>query len=82
MLKNNRRGSVALSDEHLLGMHLYYNHKLRHTNAFNNGFKFTILEVSNPRNLDLKEHIWIQRLECVVPYGLNSHDPFGIPLVM
>ena len=81
-LKTIDGGSVTLSDEHLLGMHLFYNHKLRYTNAFNDGFKFTILEVSNPRNLDLKEHIWIQRLQCVVPYGLNSHDPFGIPLVL
>ena len=50
--------SVTLSDEHLLCMHLFYNHKLRHIGAFNDGYRFTVLQVSNPRNMDLKEQVY------------------------
>ena len=73
---------VELSDEHLLGLHLLHTHQLREQNAFNDGYKFTVLEVCNPRELDLKEHKWIQKLKCINPHGLNSHDPFGIPLIL
>ena len=73
---------VELSDEHLLGLHLFHTHQLRDESVFNNGYKFTVLEVCNPRELDLKEHVWVQKLKCVNPYGLNAHDPFGIPLIL
>ena len=69
-------------DEHLLGLHLYCNHHLKYKTAFNESYSFSILEKCSPNNLDLKEHQWIHRLKCIVPYGLNSHDPFGIPLVL
>ena len=67
-------------DDHILGLHLYFQHGLRHPKGFNESYKFSILEKVNPNNIDLKEHLWIQRLKCIKPYGLNSHDPFGIPL--
>ena len=73
---------VELSDEHLLGLHLLHTHQLSEENAFNDGYKFTALEICNPRDLDLKEHMWVQKLKCINPYGLNSHDPFGIPLIL
>ena len=61
-------------------MHLYKNHGLTEKEAFNESYVFTILQVCSPKNLDVQEHKWIQKLKCVAPHGLNSHDPFGIPI--
>ena len=69
-------------EDHILGLHLFFHHNQRDRMSFNKNFKFTILERCNPLNIDLKEHLWIQRLKCIKPYGLNSHDPFGIPLLL
>ena len=67
-------------DDHLLGLHLYFQHGLRVENGFDESYKFTILENCSPSSLDLKEHLWIHRLRTLKPYGLKSHDPFGIPM--
>ena len=72
-----------LNDEdNLLGLHLFHKHHLNSKKAFDDSYAFTILELCNPRNLDLKEHMWVQKLKCVAPFGLNSHDPFGIPIIL
>ena len=74
---------TQLNDEdNLLGLHLFHRHHLNTKRAFDKSYTFTILEQCNPRNLDLKEHMWVQKLKCVAPYGLNSHDPFGIPIIL
>ena len=44
-------------DDHCLGLHLYFDHNLRDKRAFNESFKFTILERCNPLNIDLKEDL-------------------------
>ena len=75
-------GHQPNDDDHLLGLHLYHKHKLRHRLDFDESYEFTILENCNPRDLDVKEHVWVQRLRTVAPYGLNSHDPFGIPILL
>ena len=69
-------------DDHLLGMHLVFHHGLTETDAFNTNYSFTVLEECCPKDLDRKEHEWVQKLQTVTPYGLNAHDPFGIPLVL
>ena len=72
-----------LNDEdNLLGLHLFHKHHLSSRAAFDQSYTFTILEKCNPKDLDLKEHVWVQKLKCVAPYGLNSHDPFGIPVIL
>ena len=77
------RDVSQLNDEdNLLGLHLFHKHHLNSKTAFDEGYTFTILEKCNPKNLDVKEHVWVQKLKCVAPYGLNSHDPFGIPIVL
>ena len=69
-------------DDHALGLHLFFQHRIRDTEGFNGGFSFTVLELCNPQTLDLKEHLWIQRLKAIKPYRLNSHDPFGFPFAL
>ena len=69
-------------DDHLLGLHLYNKDHFFSKNAFDKIYEFTALELCNPNDLDLKEHSWVQKLKCVAPYGLNSHDPFGIPIIL
>ena len=68
-----------LNDEdNLLGLHLFHKHHLNSKTAFDDSYSFTILEKCNPIHLDLKEHVWVQKMKCVAPYGLNSDDPFGL----
>ena len=69
-------------DAILLGLHLLLFHNLQYKRAFNETYAFTILEHCSPDNIDLNEHLWIHRLKCIKPFGLNSHDPLGIPLVL
>ena len=69
-------------EDHLLGLHLLRKHHLLDKNAFMESYMFTILESCNPKYLDLKEQKWVQKLKCVAPYSLNSHDPFGIPIAL
>ena len=69
-------------DDHLLGLHLYFQHGMREKSGFNESYIFTVLENCSPASLDSKEHFWIQRLKAIKPFGLNSHDPFGFPLVL
>ena len=70
------------ADDYILGRHLFLCHNLDTKGAFNENYRFTILEHCSPFNLDINEHLWIHRLKCIKPFGLNSHDPFGIPLVL
>jgi len=69
-------------DEYVPGMHLYNYHQLKDFEDFNKSYTITILEKCSPSNLDVREHIWIQKLRTLNPFGLNSVDPFGIPLLM
>ena len=80
--RRNPRKKIKVTEDHLLGLHILYQHGLKSSNAFDNSYDFTILDTCHPKDLDRKEHIWIQKLKCVAPYGLNAHDPFGIPIVM
>ena len=80
--RKKRGKKFKLNDEHLLGMHVLYQHGLESHDAFDKSYVFTILDECSPKDLDKKEHEWIQKLKCVTPYGLNAQDPFGIPIVM
>ena len=70
-----------LDDEYSLGIHLHDTHGIKDADGFDKYFKFTILENCNPRDLGKKEHMWIQKLRTVFPFGLNLNSPFGLPLL-
>ena len=68
-------------DGYCLGRHLIDDHCCGDRNDFNNSYQIFILLNSSPRSLDINEHKWIQRLKTIKPFGINSVDPFGIPLL-
>ena len=84
ILKNNGQihESDVDKDEYVPGMHLYNNHNMRDFRDFNENYEMTLLEKCSPSMLDVKEHLWIQKLRTLNPLGLNSVDPFGLPLLV
>ena len=70
-----------LDDEYTLGIHLHDTHNITDPKAFDNHFIFTILENCNPRDLPVKEHLWIHKMRSLYPHGLNLNSPFGLPLL-
>ena len=70
-----------LDDEYTLGIHLHDTHNITDPKAFDNHFIFTILENCNPRDLPVKEHLWIHKMRSLYPHGLNLSSPFGLPLL-
>ena len=80
-LNGKVKNTETNKDEYIPGMHLYNCHGLRDFEDFNKNFTLTILEKCSPSDLDVKEHLWIQKLRTLNPLGLNSVDPFGLPLL-
>ena len=68
-------------DQFVIGMHLYKQHGILTKQQFDDNLELYILEVCSPRDLDIKEHKWIQKLKALSPYGLNISSPFGFPLL-
>ncbi len=58
-------------DNYALGMHLYHDHNLHEEHSyeehFNDSYEIYTLEVSQPRIIDMKEHMWIHRLKSLAP---------------
>ena len=48
---------------------------------FDSSYRVFILMNSSPTNLEVNEHKFIQKLRTLKPYGINSCDPFGMPLL-
>ena len=68
-------------DKYAIGIHLFREHSLNNPSAFDQHIKFFILENCQPKSLDLKEHLWIQKIRSIYPEGMNLNSPFGIPLL-
>ena len=81
-----KHGQVTLKtekdkDKYALGMHLYNDHNFTNEHQFNNAFTVHILEVTQPRIIDVREHMWIHKLKTLDPVGINVACTFGIPLI-
>ena len=81
MAKGGDHQKYILDDEYSLGIHLYNDHQITDIKGFDTYYKFTLLENCSPRNLAIKEHLWIQKLRSLYPFGLNLVSPFGLPLL-
>jgi len=68
-------------DSYSLGAHLIDEHGCKERADFNKFYSVFILLNSSPSNLEVNEHRLIQRLKTLKPFGINSVDPFGIPLL-
>ena len=70
------------ADKYTLGIHLYNDHKIDTAEGFEKSFEFTILEKSSPKSLEVKEHLWLQKLKTLYPTGLNLYSPLGFPILV
>ena len=78
----NVASSAYDKDKYSLAIHLYKEHGILNFTGLDNNFEFTILEKCTPKTLDVKEHLWVQKLKTVIPRGLNLYSPMGFPLLL
>ncbi len=77
--QNNIASLDTNNDLYTLGLHLHLEHGCVHPNDFDRHFKFSILEVVSPTNINVKEYKWMHNLNSFQPIGLNVEYPFGLP---
>ena len=68
------------SDEFALGNHLF-SHGYTERSDFNKIYSVCILTVCSPKILEVKEHLFIHKLQTLLPLGINLSNPFAIPLL-
>ena len=73
---------TVYSDEYTLGHHnLFHDHKLNSKTDFDDSYTFSILDISSPKVLDVKEDKFIHLMNSLTPLGLNLSNPFALPLL-
>ena len=68
------------NDEFSIGAHLHSEHGLKNYSDFNDNISVCILENCSPNEIELKEHKYIHLLKTLRPLGMNTNNPFKIPL--
>ena len=76
---NNDEGNNK--DRYSLAIHLHREHGIQSVQGLDEHYEFTLLEKCTPKSIDLKEHMWIQRMKSLAPFGLNLNSPLGFPLI-
>ena len=83
ILKKYEEGTLQTldtnNDLYTLGLHLHLEHGCTHPRDFDRHFQFSILEVVNPSNINVKEYKWMHKLNSFQPVGINVEYPFGLP---
>ena len=69
------------NDDFSVGVHLYNDHGLTNRLDFNKHCTVCILDIASPYTLEVKEHKYIHLLKTLRPLGLNTTNPFKIPLL-
>ena len=73
--------NITEKDKYSLATHLHIEHGIIGPRALDDYYVFTILEKCTPKSLDVKEHLWIQKLRTITPHGINLNSPLGFPLL-
>ena len=79
--------TIRFSDEfhdkdiYNLGLHLVDVHGELDKSSFSSNYAVSISMNSNPKNLAVNDHLMNHKHKSIKPFGLNSNDPFGIPLL-
>ena len=83
VLKKSDAGTLdtvdTTNDLFTLGLHLHQEHGCSNPQDFDLHLKFSILEVVNPSNIEVKEFMWMHKLNTFQPMGINIEYPFGLP---
>jgi len=69
------------NDDFSIGYHLYSEHGLKHRHDFNDNLSVCIIDNASPSNIEIKEHKYIHLLKTLRPLGMNTTNPFKIPLL-
>lgn len=64
-----------------MGYHLKDVHNFNQKSDFNDSYRLVIIENCSPSVIDVREHYYIHRLNTLRPNGINSVNPFAIPVL-
>ena len=56
-------------------------HNCNDKGDFNNIFRVCLLEICSPKILAVREHLYIHKHNTLRPNGINTSNPFGIPIL-
>ena len=68
---SNNNLNDDISDDQILGIHLFVHHSKFDRGDFNSSYKFDILKTCPPNRLRINEQFYIDSLSTKIPYGLN-----------
>ena len=77
----NDASNLIEKDKYSLATHLHKEHGIIGYTSLDDNYTFTILEKCTPKSLDVKEHLWIQKLRTITPHGINLYNPLSLPLL-
>ena len=68
------------NDDFSPGLHLK-EHNCNDKGDFNKFFRLCLLEICSPKILAIREHLYIRKYNTLRPNGINTSNPFGIPIL-
>ena len=80
LLKGKISPNTIDNDEFSLGLHLV-DHGFNKREDFNENFNVSIIDNASPRTLEVRENKFIHLLKTLRPLGINTVNPFGLPLL-
>ena len=69
-------------DDASLAIHLKSDHNLQTSESFDKNFRFTVVQISDPKSLAHNEYQWMSDLQTLKPFGLNVQKPYGIDEIL
>ena len=72
LVKSKCPSAADVTDENILGAHLFFHHGLREAGAFNRSYVFDVVHEGDPASLRKFEQNYIDSLGSLYPLGLNQ----------